>query len=125
VTTGAANLTITEIDASASAGTLTLDTSVIGAVATITTGSGTNSLSLDIDRADDATLVDSAGTDTINITGDASAVADVITNFEAGDDDIISIDLSEFGTAGVHDELDNALSSIYNVSIQQDADGAD
>ena len=121
-TVGGANLTITAIDASASAGTLVFDSSTSGAAIDLTTGSGDNTITTELDQADVITLASAAGTDTIIVLDDTTA-ADVVTNFEAGaSGDVISIDVSALGT-GAETFNSVALSSALVISIGTDADG--
>ena len=121
-TVGGANLTITAIDASASAGTLVFDSSTTAAAIDLTTGSGDNTITTELDLADEITLASAAGTDTIIVLDDTTA-ADVVTNFEAGaDGDVISIDVSAI-IGGLDSAGDTALSSALVVSLLTDADG--
>jgi hypothetical protein len=115
-------LTITEIDASESLGTLTLDTSDLAAATTITFGDGTNDITTDLGFADDITLAAEGGTDTINIMDDQTA-ADTITNFVAGEDgDVISIDVSAILSA-LSNMGGTALDDTLSVKISSDDDG--
>ena len=121
-TSGDTNLTITEIDASESLGTLTLDTSDLAAATTITFGDGTNDITTDLGFADDITLAAEGGTDTINIMDDQTA-ADTITNFVAGEDgDVISIDVSAILSA-LSNMGGTALDDTLSVKISSDDDG--
>jgi hypothetical protein len=122
-TVGGANLTITTIDASASAGTLVFDSTTIAAAIALTTGSGDNTITTELDLADEITLASAAGDDTIIVLDDTTA-ADVVTNFEAGaSGDIISIDVSALGT-GAETFNSVAVSSALVISIGSDDDGA-
>ena len=122
ITAGAANLTITEIDASEMEGTFDIDTSTIAAAIDLTLGSGTNTVTTELDLADEITLADEAGTDQIDVQDDTTA-ADVITNFEAGaDGDVISIDVSAIG-AGAQNAASTALDASLVVSLATDDDG--
>ena len=121
-TVAGANLTITSVDASASAGTLVFDSSTSGAAITLTTGAGDNTITTELDQADEITLASAAGDDTIIVLDDTTA-ADVITNFVAGaDGDIVSIDVSAI-IGGVENAGDTALSSALAVNLVTDADG--
>ena len=121
-TVGGANLTITAIDASASAGTLVFDSSTSGAAIDLTTGSGDNTITTELNQADEITLALADGTDTVIVLDDTTA-ADVVTNFEAGaDGDVVSIDVSALGT-GAESFNSVALSSALVISIGTDDDG--
>jgi hypothetical protein len=121
-TVAGANLTITDINASASAGTLVFNSAVSGAAITLTTGSGDNTITTELNQADTVTLASGAGDDTIIILDDTTA-ADVITNFEAGaNGDVVSIDVSAI-VGGLDTAGDAALSDALAVSIVSDANG--
>jgi hypothetical protein len=128
LTTGAANLTITEIDATASLGDLTINTSTLAAATEINTGSGTNIIRTEADTIDIVNLASSAGTDTIQIHQMAGAGdADEVSNFEAGaDGDVLELDVLalNLGTVAVANANGDTLSSMFTVVIQDDADGA-
>jgi hypothetical protein len=122
-TVGGANLTITTIDASASAGTLVFDSSTSGAAIDLTTGTGDNTITTELDQADAVTLASGAGDDTIIILDDTTA-ADTITNFEAGaNGDVISIDVSALIGGVVTSANDTVLSDALSVVITDDANG--
>lgn len=128
VTTGAATLTITEIDATASLGEFTYVGTTLAAATEINTGSGTNIIRTEADTQDAINLAASAGTDTIRIyEAQGAGDYDQVTNFEAGaDGDIIALDVSTLaqGTVAVAGESGTTLSSEVVVSIFTDADGA-
>jgi hypothetical protein len=122
ITTGAANLTITEIDASAMTGEFTLDASTIGAAIDVTLGSGTNTIVTELDQADTITFAASAGTDQLNVLDDTTA-ADVVDNFQAGaNGDVLSVDVSELKD-GIQNFGSTDMSDLFTVSLGTDADG--
>ena len=129
VTTGAANLTITSIDATGSLGTLTLDTSAIAAAIDADFGAGTNDITTEVGLADEINLAAAAGTDTINVQSDnaGTSAADIVRNFEAGaGGDVISLTIAELDGSGsdVVNGAGTTISSALVVDIQTDADGA-
>ena len=129
LTSGGANLTITTIDASGSAGTLTLDTSVTAAAISANFGSGTNTITTEVGLADTLTLLTSSGTDTVNVQSDnaGTSAADIVVNFEAGNNgDVLALTVAELDGSGsdVVNGSGTTLSAALAVNLQTDADGA-
>jgi hypothetical protein len=94
-TTGAANLTITTLDASAALGTNVFDTSTSGAAVTFSLGAATkNTVTTELDQTDVVTLSTSASSDVIKVMDDTTA-ADTVSNFKGGaGGDLVQIDTS-------------------------------
>lgn len=128
LTTGAANLTITAVDATASEGTFTFGGTTLAAATTISTGSGTNTIRTEADAQDTIVLADSAGTDTIQIyEAQGAGDYDQVSNFEAGaDGDVLELDVSALAPGGVAlaSEGGVTLGDTLRTSFFTDADGA-
>ena len=128
LTTGGANLTITTIDATGSAGTFTLDSSTISGAVTANFGTGTNNITTEADLQDTITLALEAGTDTLNIAAVSGTSEDVVTNFEVGaNGDVVSLDVSAIDVggdaSGIVNQTGTDMGPTLTVIIEEDADG--
>jgi len=124
-TTGAANLTITTFDASASLGTNVIDTSTSGAAVSLTMGAAKkNTITTELNQQDTITLSTSAGKDIIKVLDDTTAV-DKVVNFKGGaGGDVIEIDVSALSIAGTLDDFNSTAVTLANkVVMNTDANG--
>jgi hypothetical protein len=123
-TTGAANLTITTLDASASLGTNTFDTSTSGAAVTMTVGAAKkNTITTELNQQDIITLASGGGEDVYKVMDDTTAV-DQITNFQPGDGgDTVQLDVSALVGGVLTNFASTPMTSAYAVAFGTDADG--
>ena len=123
-TSGGANITITKIDASASLGTNTFDTTTIAALTKITAGAAKkNTFTTEANLADEITLAVDGGEDVYKQMTDTTA-ADKIYNFQAGDGgDTIQIDVSEIDN-GILNMAATAQTAANAVQFATDNDGS-